>query len=166
MFLGPGPDIVYKMVIYSTNTLNWCFSILFPLPCEVASIETMHQNLNWCCWIFKEHLCPVSVLVQYKKRKFDFGLNIFLNQTGFPDQWHLWGFFAFFFNGEWNFALDQLKANAEKKYQYPPPPKKKPLGLQTTKILEQVITWNICKHVENNGVISRSQDGFAKNKPC
>lgn len=34
------------------------------------------------------------------------------------------------------------------------------------KILEQIIKRNVCEHLDNNGVISRSQREFVKNKSC
>ena len=34
------------------------------------------------------------------------------------------------------------------------------------KILEQIIKWSLCKHLENKAVITRSQNGFVKNKSC
>ena len=34
------------------------------------------------------------------------------------------------------------------------------------KILEHIIKWTLCKHLENNAVITRSQHGFVKNKSC
>ena len=34
------------------------------------------------------------------------------------------------------------------------------------KILEQIAKWSLCKHLENNAVITRSQHGFVKNKSC
>ena len=34
------------------------------------------------------------------------------------------------------------------------------------KILEQIIKWSLCKHLENNTVITRSQHGFVKSKSC
>ena len=34
------------------------------------------------------------------------------------------------------------------------------------KILEPIVKWSLCKHLENNAVITRSQHGFVKNKSC
>ena len=34
------------------------------------------------------------------------------------------------------------------------------------KILEQIVKWLLCKHLENNAVITRSQHRFVRNKSC
>ena len=65
---------------------------------------------------------------------------------------------------------DWRRANVPifKKHKKEEPGNYRPVSLASIpgEILEQIIKNSICKHLENNAVITRSQHGFVKNKSC